>query len=150
MSSFLLDGMLGKLARWLRIAGFDTLYYRDKEDRELIKEALESNRVLLTRDRDLVLRAKKRGVRVLLINQEEAVSQLSQLKDIFDLTLEPSLSRCPICNGVLVEESKENVSDRVPESSLNGFEEFWACKECQKVYWKGSHWNKILETLEVF
>ena len=147
MLSFLLDGMLGKLARWLRIAGFDTLFYRDKGDDELIQEVLESNRVLLTRDRELVQRATKRGVHVLLIEPEDAKSQLSQVKDVFNLTLEPSLSRCPVCNGILVEESKENVSDRVPETSLNAFDEFWACNECQKVYWKGSHWKKIKETL---
>ncbi len=150
MPSFLLDGMLGKLARWLRIAGFDSLYYRDKDDNELIQEALRSNRVLLTRDRELVKRATKRYAHILLIEPEDTISQLSQIKEVFDLTLEPSLSRCPVCNGGLVEESKENVSYRVPETSLNAFNEFWTCTECQKVYWKGTHWNKIQETLGGF
>ena len=86
----------------------------------------------------------------MLIEQEGAVAQLSQLKEAFDLTLELSLSRCPLCNGVLVKESKENLSERVPETSLDAFEEFWACMECQNVYWKGSHWNNIQDTLEGF
>ena len=144
---FLLDGMLGSLSRWLRIAGYDALYYKDKHDDDLIQEALDSNRVLLTRDRGLVNRAKKAGVTAFLVEGEDVQDQLVQIRNELTLVLNPTVSRCPVCNGKLSSRTREDVRDMVPESSLNAFEEFWVCNTCQKVYWKGSHWEKITETL---
>ena len=142
--------MLGTLARWLRIAGYDTIYHKDNDDQELILEAEASKRYLLTRDRDLVQRAVKNEVKAIYIESEKVRDQLTQLKEVLNLKLEPSISRCPLCNCELSRKSKEEVSDYVPETSLNAFNEFWVCQMCEKVYWKGSHWDKIVETLEEF
>ena len=98
---FILDGMLGRLARWLRIAGYDTLYYMDMDDDSLIEESLESNRALLSRDSELIQRAKKRDIEAHLIKSEIIHEQLKQVKQEIGLTLNPSISRCPTCNGPL-------------------------------------------------
>ncbi len=145
---FILDGMLGRLARWLRMAGFDTLYCRDMDDDSLISESHVSQRVLLSRDMNLIQRAKKRGVEAHLIESERVQEQLIQIKDQLGIDLKPSISRCPTCNGVLDEKTKEEVADKVPKDSLEAYNEFWVCRECGAVYWKGSHWGKILETLD--
>ena len=148
ITSFLIDGMLGTLARWLRIAGFDSVYYIDKDDDALIQEAKDSRRVLLSRDKVMIQRATKMGVEAVFVSSEDIHEQLTQVKDNLRLSLVPSLSRCPVCNGELSLKTKDEVHDDVPESSLNAFDEFWMCSACNKVYWKGSHWANILATLE--
>ena len=147
-TGFILDGMLGSLARWLRIAGFDTIYYRDRDDEELLQESLESNRILLSRDRVLIQRSKKKGVRAYFIESEITKEQLTQLKETLGLDLTPEVSRCSFCNGHLVRKTKEEVRGAVPQSTMDAFNEFWVCEECGKIYWKGSHWANITETLE--
>jgi uncharacterized protein with PIN domain len=148
LTSFLLDGMLGSLAKWLRLAGFDAVYYRAKDDDELIQEAVDSQRLLLSRDKSLIQSAKKMGVDAILVNRGKAREQLVQIKEYLGVGFLPSLSRCPVCNGELFQKTKEEVQEKVPESSLNAFNEFWMCKSCEKVYWKGSHWENIIETIE--
>ena len=90
---FLADVMLGRLAKWLRILGYDTLYFRDMDDQELIRRAVRDSRILLTRDREL---SKRDGFRVLLIADEDLESQLAQILKTMDL--EPHIGdeiRCP-------------------------------------------------------
>lgn len=147
MTSFLIDGMLGSLARWLRIAGYDSVYYSDKDDDALIQEAMNSHRVLLSRDKSLVQRATKKETIAIFVSSENIHDQLAQIKESLGLSIAPTLSRCPICNGELSLKTKGDVQGEVPESSLNAFNEFWMCDLCKRVYWKGSHWKKILEIL---
>jgi len=145
--SFILDGMLGNLARWLRIAGFDSTYFRDLEDDHLLEETMGSSRILLTRDRELNQRALKLGLRVIYVESEEVKTQLSHLKTELGLELSASNSRCPRCNGLLKVTPKAEVQGLVPEESFNAFDEFWVCRDCSRAYWKGSHWERIRETL---
>ncbi len=140
--------MLGSLARWLRLAGFDSIYYRDNDDDALIQEAMSSQRLLLSRDKSLIQRATKKGVDAVLVNRGKAREQLVQIKEYLGVVFSSSLSRCPVCNGELSLKTKAEVQEKVPESSLNAFNAFWMCKSCEKVYWKGSHWGKIIETIE--
>jgi uncharacterized protein with PIN domain len=145
---FLVDGMLGSLARWLRISGYDTEYRREADDDSLMEESSKTGRVLLTRDRELALRAKKRGIEAVLVDGEDDVAQLGDLAAALGLELDPSCSRCPKCNGPLTRVEKEQVRDRVPEASLEAFDVFWVCGICGGVYWRGSHWDQIVSTLE--
>jgi len=140
--------MLGTLARWLRITGFDAEYRRDAEDEGLIEEACSSGRVLLTRDRALAARAAKRGVKALLVEGEDDAEQLSMVAESLGLRLDPANSRCPKCNGDLERAEKELVADQVPEASLNAFDKFWVCTSCGSVFWRGSHWSQIVSTIE--
>jgi uncharacterized protein with PIN domain len=145
---FLVDSMLGSLARWLRIGGYDAEYRRDAEDDSLMEEASSTGRILLTRDRVLVQRAKKRGVETILVEGEGDVEQLGSLTAALGLELNPSNSRCPKCNGSLTQVEKDRVRDRVPEASLEAFDVFWECNSCGCVYWRGSHWDQIASTIE--
>ena len=145
---FLVDSMLGSLARWLRIGGYDAEYRRDADDDSLMEEASRTGRILLTRDRVLALRAKKRGVETILVEGEGDVEQLGALAAALGLDLDPSNSRCPKCNGSLTRVSRDQVRDRVPEASLEAFDVFWVCDSCGCVYWRGSHWDQIASTLD--
>jgi len=145
---FLVDSMLGSLARWLRIGGYDAEYRRDAEDDSLMEEASRTGRILLTRDRVLVLRAKKRGIETILVEGAGEVEQLGALAAALGLELDPSNSRCPKCNGSLTRVSRNEVRDRVPEASLEAFDVFWVCGSCGGVYWRGSHWDQIASTIE--
>jgi uncharacterized protein with PIN domain len=145
---FLVDSMLGSLARWLRIGGYDAEYRRDADDDSLIEEASRTGRVLLTRDRVLAQRAKKRGVETILVEVEGDVEQLGALAATLELELDPSNSRCPTCNGSLTRVERDRVRGRVPEASLEAFDVFWECGSCGGVYWRGSHWDQIASTIE--
>jgi len=140
--------MLGSLARWLRILGYDTLYYVDRDDDELRDEALKTGRILVTRDSELVQRSRKNGTRVLLIQSDETLTQLKEITETYDLDVTPKNTRCPRCNGLLKSVEKTSLKDAVPDESYNAFDEFWRCMECDAVYWQGSHWVQILDSLE--
>ena len=147
-SRFLVDSMLGSLARWLRISGYDAEYRRDAEDEALMEEAAATGRVLLTRDRVLAVRARKRGIEAFLVNGENDVEQLGEVAAALGLELDPSSSRCPRCNGSLTRVERDQVRGRVPEVSLEAFDVFWVCDSCGGVYWRGSHWDQIASTIE--
>jgi len=144
---FIADAMLGKLSRWLRLMGYDVEYKSDFEDGEIIANAAE--RIVLTRDRALFERARGEGLSTLLIRGTGIKDQLLQLQEEIGIELRdtPESSRCPLCNGELEKVEKEKVKGRVPpEVSENA--EFWICKNCQKIYWEGSHWKKIRERVK--
>jgi len=146
--SFLVDGMLGSLARWLRISGYDAEYRRETNDDSLIEEASETGRILLTRDRELAYIANKRGIEAFLVEGEDDVAQLGGIAAALGLELDPSCSRCPKCNSPLTQVERDQVQGQVPEASLEAFDAFWACGVCGGVFWRGSHWDQIVSTLE--
>lgn len=141
--SFLLDGMLGSLARWLRILGYDSVYRKDAEDGELL--AALGDRYLLTRDRQLAQRAGARG---LYLESDDLDVQLAEIARRFSLRLDLSRTRCPTCNGELERAGKEEVKGSVAPGTLRAHEEFWRCRGCGKVYWHGAHWKNIIPRLE--
>ena len=147
---FIVDGMLGKLARWLRLLGHDVHYYRDAKDNMLIDMAKSGKRVLLTRDLDLVRRAESQDVKAISIEAENDAGLLAGLARHFGFGLDVnlSISRCSKCNGRISAVSKGDVASQVPEMTYTFYDEFWKCLGCGQVYWRGAHWKKILMTLE--
>ncbi|HDD60613.1 MAG: hypothetical protein DRN35_04510 [Thermoplasmata archaeon] len=143
--SFVVDSMLGKLARWLRILGFDTLYFRDVEDEELLKISEEGGRYLLTRDRELYHRASPRGV---LISEMGLDGQLKEVALALSLYKYDLPTRCPLCNTVLRRAERESVRGAVPEGTLEHYREYYICPGCGKIYWHGSHWGGIVRRAE--
>jgi len=138
--TFLLDGMLGTLAKWLRIMGYDALYVKEASDRRLL-DMLEGNeRFLLTRDHQLSERAGDRG---LYVESDELDQQLLMVAQRFSLNVGARSTRCASCNGELMVVEKDAVRDKVPEGTLSSQQVFWACKDCGKVYWRGAHWKNI-------
>jgi hypothetical protein len=139
--------MLGQLARWLRMAGYDTLYEPDIEDREVLRLARLEDRTILTRDRRLAIRKAALG-RSFLIESEDPAEQLRQV--ILKFPPEAGQkSRCPVCNGLLRKVvKKDRVRDLVPEHVFLGFGRFYRCASCGKVYWEGSHHARLRKTLD--
>ena len=135
---FVLDGHLGRLAAFLRLAGFDCLHWREAHDRELAAAAAAERRMLLTRDRGLL---KRREVtHGYAVRSTDPRQQLQEVFERFDLRrLARPFTRCMRCNGVLAAASREQVADRVPPRSLALHSEFLACEGCGRVYWRGSH-----------
>jgi hypothetical protein len=138
---FVADSMLGKLARWLRLSGYDVLYRSDIEDDEI----LEENRIILTRDSKLFRRALKENKEALLISSGRLEDQLRQMIVEKGIVVKdtPEYSRCPKCNGDIVGAKKDKIRGSVPDKVLESVEEFWVCRNCGKVYWYGSHWESI-------
>lgn len=141
---FIADAMLGKLARWLRLMGYDVDYSADLKDDELLAGA--KGRTLLTRDRALYKRAKRTGVAALLISETGIKGQLLQLKDEAGIELQdtPEFARCPLCNGKIESVGKEKLEENVPEN----INDFFKCIACENVYWEGGHWKNIKETIK--
>jgi uncharacterized protein with PIN domain len=141
---FIADAMLGTLAKWLRIMGYDTHFDPNLDDHQLVRLARAQDRVLLTRDREL---ARRRGLCVLLITSEHLDAQVGQV--LADLNLEPdrSFSRCPICNALLAEIDRETARSRVPAYVAQTHKMFKSCPACQRVYWRGSHWQRMDDQL---
>lgn len=145
---FIVDSMLGSLARWLRMLGYDTFYAKNWHDSRILEEAEKSGRILVTRDRGLYRRALRRGIEAVLV-YENVVESLAKLHRVYGIRLEidPDKSRCPLCNAPLRRASKEEVKGRVPPRVFEAYDEFWVCTGCGQVYWRGGHWRGINEIL---
>jgi len=147
---FLADGMLGKLARWLRILGHDVTYFRSADDKNLIKLAKSESRILLTRDQELAQQANNKGLNTFFVKGTENGEILADLANWFGFNLEIklSVSRCPKCNMSIRLVSKESVLQEIPELTALNYNDFWKCIGCGQIYWKGAHWKLINKTLE--
>ena len=146
--SFIADDQLGKLARWLRILGFDTLYFRSIDDDELIRRAVEEKRILLTRDTNI---AEDHGTAdCIFIQSGNWIEQLRQLIAEFQLKLRPDrlFSRCLLCNSPLRAIPKADVEERVPPFVFQTQEKFVHCPSCDKIYWQGTHASHVLDVLK--
>lgn len=141
---FTADSMLGRLARWLRIFGYDTLYPQEAGDVNLIVISKKESRILLTRDIGITKRSDL--PRVILIRSDMLESQLLELNMTLGIALAPELTRCPDCNGELETAATDDVKGSVPEGVLENNSDFFVCTKCEKVFWHGSHWDKILKT----
>jgi uncharacterized protein with PIN domain len=149
---FLVDGMLGGLARWLRMLGQDVRYDSGAMDNELLRIAKDGNMVLLTGDSELYHRALARQVVSALVLGETEEERLAQIAETFGVSLDVAMdkTKCPECGSDLREMSKNNIADKVPQASVRLYDRFWECTDpaCGKVYWVGSHWKQIRRTLE--
>ncbi len=139
--------MLGTLARWLRLLGYDTAYPEALHDDELATLAEREERVLLTRDKDLAARSH---VSALCVVSDDLDAQIRQvLTELAPEAGEP-MSRCSVCNGVLTEASKEAAKQAVPEGVWERHERFWRCPSCGKHYWRGTHWERMRPKIEEY
>lgn len=144
---FLVDAMLGSLARWLRILGFDAAYDAALDDAELVELALTEDRVLLTRDRRLVLRRRARNH--ILIEPDGVENQLRQVLDTLSLEVGGAevWGRCLRCNRALEHLPPEEARPRVPPFVARTQERFRRCPECGRIYWRATHIAGMAERL---
>jgi uncharacterized protein len=145
---FAADAMLGRLAKWLRLLGFDTSYQADIEDNMLVRTARQEGRLILTRDTRLF--GRLRDGEALLVSDDRVKVQLAQVLEFLKMPRSSFalLSRCAVCNEVLREAGKDEVRDRVPEFVLCREKSFRQCTSCGRVYWPGTHAGRIAQNLK--
>lgn len=143
---FIADCHLGKLSKYLRIMGFDTLYFPSIEDDELIFIANEENRIILTRDHGL---SQRKNVPVLFLEPTDTKAQLKTLINYYHLKEYPvPFSRCIVCNSPLQVIEKEKILDKLPEKVKKYFDYFEYCTVCDRIYWQGDHYKHMMEFLK--
>jgi len=144
---FICDRNLGKLAKWLRIMGYDTLYCRGDADRELLGKAEREERICLTRKRDLVRR--RRSVRTVVIEADRVEMQIGELLKVLPLAPDPArrLTLCLRCNAPLEGIAREAVEGLVPLHVYRNHSEFHRCSRCGRIYWPGTHRLHVEEIL---
>ena len=146
---FLLDGMLGKLARWLRMLGHDVVYSVQFDDAELLELAKKEERVLLTKDFELYKRAISRDMDAYYVEGKTESERLAEVAKRYNLSFAVDMdkSHCPICNTKLNPTPKEQLKDELEKNTYKYYNEFWKCPNCGQIYWQGAHWKQINNTL---
>jgi len=143
---FICDEMLGSMAKWLRILGYDTKYVKNMRDEEIAKIAREEERILLTRDKKLASKFKNS----IYLENNGLKNQLRRI--IKELALEIDdknlLTRCIICNEKIEKIDKEKVKGMVPEHVYESHEEFYICPKCKRIYWIGTHFKNMKRFIE--
>jgi len=146
---FLVDGMLGKLARWLRMMGHDTTYDVRLEDKKLLEIAKFEQRVLVTKDKELYKQAAARGLDSFYAEGKTETERLAKIAQQYGLLLKIDLdkSHCPICNTPIKSTPKEQIKTQLKANTARYYEQFWRCPNCGQIYWQGAHWKQITNTL---
>jgi uncharacterized protein len=149
--AFIVDSNAGKLARWLRMMGYDTLFFNDIEDGRLVDMAMKQRRVVVTRDTQIAKRrvAANGDLRVILTRDDDPRKQLLQVMKELKLDCRGrQFTRCLECNRRLVPRSKEEVKDLVPPYVFSTQTQYMQCPSCSRVYWQGTHWQRMKRDLE--
>ena len=141
---FIVDQMLGRLAKYMRFLGYDT-YFPDMSmsDDEIIDIARKENRIIITRDKELSTRFGNS----LYIKSDYIYDQLNIVIEHFSLSLDNILTRCSVCNTLLVPIAKKDVVEKVPNHVFKKQENFFHCPSCDRVYWYGTHTQNILRII---
>ncbi len=143
---FMADAMLGRLARWLRILGFDTAYEAHIDDGDLVRRAVGQHRIILTRDRRLPDEWRIGGIHVL--EAEVPMAQLRELETVFGICRDARpFTRCSRCNTGLDAVGPDDVRGEVPARVLADHTRFLRCPGCRRIYWSGSHVARIRRAL---
>ncbi len=140
--------MLGNLAKKLRILGYDAKYHSSIDDDKLTNIAKQEDRILLTKDELLVSNTAKKHVKSLLVKGNDDLDQLIEVFSflgIKNVSIDTDSSYCVVCNGKLEPVEKNTVKDKVLDGVYDIQQNFWICSNCKKIYWEGTHFEKIQE-----
>ncbi|MEA3372307.1 MAG: Mut7-C RNAse domain-containing protein [Campylobacterota bacterium] len=144
--SFIADCHLGKVAKYLRMMGYNTLYFTHIEDDELIDLANAQHRIILTRDREL---SERKKAPCLLIKATKTKEQLQEIIRQFDLyASDEHFSRCIVCNTPLQPIEKDKVIERIPRKIAHYFSYFEICPTCERIYWHGDHYKRMKQFID--
>jgi uncharacterized protein len=148
---FIVDHNTGKLVKWLRMLGYDTTFFTGEDDWQMVISALRESRIILTKDTGIM----KRGiiadgrVKAVLIGSDDSDLQIRQVMETLELNNNSGLfSRCLECNTPLEERTIEQVKNRVPPYVFRTREEYMECPSCNRIYWKGTHWQAMKNKLK--
>lgn len=143
---FLVDAMLGNIAKKLRLLGFDSEYSSDGKDDELVLRAKNEKRILLTKDLPLIKKAEKQSISTFYVRNNAELEQLVQILKNFNVTnvsISGNTSRCTDCNGKLEMIEKNKIKNKIPVGVLKENDNFWKCEQCEKIYWEGTHIKRL-------
>jgi uncharacterized protein with PIN domain/sulfur carrier protein ThiS len=139
---FVLDVHLGRLAAYLRMLGFDTMYRNDFDDSRLADISIKEQRILLTCDKQLLMR--KQITHAYYVREREPQKQLLEILSRFNLYgQQQPFSRCMHCNGAIHLVTKKSIESHLMPRTREYYNEFWQCDKCRKIYWKGSHYQRM-------
>jgi hypothetical protein len=144
--SFLVDAMLGDIARKLRIFGYDTLYMKDTSDNSILEIALREKRILLTRDKELFRRVVKTGIEGVLLEQYNEIDNIAYTLSKYGipcLSFDTGIARCSRCNGILTIKIASSLAGGLPRNIITNNRMFFQCVECDKIYWEGKHVSSL-------
>ena len=150
---FIVDNNVGKLAKWLRIMGYDTLFFDGTDDSRMIATALAEGRVILTRDTQIVRRrvVTSGQLKAILIKGDEPELQMHQVIDTLSLDCQfRPFTICLECNQPLVVRNKQEVKDLVPPYVFQTQNQYMECPVCHRIYWRGTHWQAMTQKLDKF
>ena len=150
---FIVDNNVGKLAKWLRIMGYDALFFNGSDDSRMIATALAEGRVILTRDTQIVKRrvVTSGRLKAILITSDEPELQMHQVVDSLNMDCQfRPFTVCLECNQPLLEKSKEQVKDLVPSYVFQTQSQYMECPACHRIYWRGTHWQAMTNKLKKF
>jgi uncharacterized protein with PIN domain len=142
VEKFLLTKEVGRLARWLRILGYDAVYFKEDNTSRALLLALREDRIIITRNKVFFDKVSLKSV---YLKEERIQDQLKKvIKELnIEVDEDSMFTRCVVCNRQLSEIEKGRIKDRVPEYVFKTQDEFMECPECRRVYWPGSHWGNI-------
>ena len=143
---FLVDHMLGRMCRWLRIMGFDSKYVSSGyDDQQVIEECRKLGAILITRDRELA----SRYFPSILISSTDLNTQLRQFLSIYPFDRSLLLTRCTECNGVLEQKERGEIENTLQYQTQKSYDIFYRCISCGRTYWNGPHYRNIIKRIEV-
>ena len=148
---FLVDHNVGRLARWLRLMGYDAVFFTGGDDSEMVARALKDNRVILTRDSRIIKRrlVKSGRLRVIFFESDNPEEQVRRLMAEMNLKSHfRPFTRCLECNQPLEERDKQQLKDRLPPYVYRTQAQFMECPACRRLYWRGTHWRAMSRWLE--
>ena len=148
---FIVDHNVGKLVKWLRMMGYDSLFFNGSNDSDMVKQALAQGRIILTRDTAIMKRrvVTKGQLNVVLIESEEPEQQMRQVTNRLELNCQfRPFTLCLEYNRVLEERKPDEVRSRVPPYVYKTQQQYMECPACQRIYWRGTHWEAMMRMLE--
>ena len=150
---FIVDHNVGKLAKWLRIMGYDALLFKGRDDGDMIKIALSENRILLTRDTQVMKRrvVTSGKLKAVLLEDDDPRMQLRKVVDSLNLDyMAKPFSICLECNRHLLKREKDEVRGLVPPYVFKTQKYYMECPSCHRIYWQGTHWAAMSKEMERF
>lgn len=146
---FILDNMLGKSAKYLRMLGYDTIYPPPEDDKATLKLAQEENRIVITRSKKLYNKASKE-LRIVLVKSNCFGNKFREIIKKLDIKLNKDrlFSRCLLCNTPVEKVEKSAIKDRLPAKVKKHFDNYRNCPDCSKIYWEGGHTERMLNRVK--
>lgn len=149
--TFFVDAMLGNIARKLRLLGYDSQYFSDIIDEKLIDSAKKEKRIIISKDKELIKKTQKLGMRSIHITKEEEVEEFLEIINSVNLKriqINGNISRCSKCNSLTELVDKDIIKEKIPQGVLKSNNTFWICKCCNQVYWEGTHIKNLQEFVD--